>query len=211
MLIFREHKAKITRDTQLKIQEEVAQEKQLRRQTQKKKKQKDKEQIERSAEKEKEARQVEHKTENEKEKEQTHDLETKNNDLIISMPTANLLHVNLGSLLESVVPNSTREVILRDQPASAQRTQDSEDNGLVIFCVDTSYSMTAEVDTEGKTVCLPRAIHRQCKNHLSRIGCIKSAIQCQLEIMQRRFPKQRPVVIAFSDTLTIFSGGQEPI
>jgi hypothetical protein len=95
--------------------------------------------------------------------------------------------------------------------SQAQRLLESDEDSLVVFCIDISGSMAS-------TTTIPRG-HELVKikgvtgEYISRIQCMKAAIDMQIEEIYKSHPGKRVVLIAFNGSVTLIGDGTwaEPV
>lgn len=98
-------------------------------------------------------------------------------------------------------PPTTGSVAL----TAAERLQLSDEDSLVIFCIDISGSMCT-------TTSIPRG-HELVKikgvtgSYISRIQCMKAAIDMQIEDIFKSHPEKRVVLIAFNGSVSVIGDG----
>lgn len=114
---------------------------------------------------------------------------------------------------------------------TSQKKIDDEDESLIIFCVDTSGSMCVsnelpsysvlkldirgqdkkmiklqELNIDGGSQILPSE-HRNI-TYISRIECMQSAIDLQLEELSKQHPNTRVIMVTFNSIVSIIGDGQ---
>ncbi len=132
-------------------------------------------------------------------------------------------HANPCDLVPEEIPASDSvDYILVAAPAVAQ----SEDTSRVVFCVDTSGSMCVSVELPRNVALrgagerqarLAREFHAEGPQHLpgrqpqgtfvSRLLCVQSAVEGQLEVMKKQAPHRRVGLVTFSNDVVIHGDG----
>ncbi len=84
------------------------------------------------------------------------------------------------------------------------------DESMVIFCVDISGSMSTNTPVTGE-VNFPEALQRRMpsRTRINRLQCVQAAVHTHLQSMAKDFPNQHPVLITFSETVTVYGDGYD--
>lgn len=107
--------------------------------------------------------------------------------------------INLVVLDDDEKPSSGVTELVVSPESSA------EDDAIIVFCVDVSGSMYMLVEADEEDVPLPKVVIDTGRN-LSRMMCVQGAVYAHIELMQQRYPTQRPVLLTFADTVKVYTG-----
>jgi len=122
------------------------------------------------------------------------------------------------------MPNSTDvDYLERGTPSESQN---SDDNSIIVFCIDTSGSMIVSSPIIAKDAKKLRKIkhelpttnrgdaasqylpnEKQGTTYISRLEAVQTAIEAQLINLQQEHPNRRVVLITFSNDATIYGDG----
>ena len=106
------------------------------------------------------------------------------------------------------VAASTRSATFLLEPAPAGHSATSSSTARVIFCVDISGSMSMGLTVPGGIVLREGA---PPSSNVTRLDCMKLAVQAQIERLKKDEPLRRVTVITFGSQVTVYGDDARPL